>query len=116
MTPRGENVKSIERMRLDAESVSTTVLTGAPRQHLTACKPEELLGVRAGANNALPDSDPSKLTAQWVSDLRVAAKELGVLRRALHPGEDPAQSLTRRLAQYASVIEAVIGTEPGSGS
>jgi hypothetical protein len=103
-------------MRLDGESVSTTVATGAARQHLTTCKPEELLGARARANNALPDSDPSKLTAQWVSDLRIAAKELGVLRRALHPGDDPAQSLTRRLAQYASVIAAVIGTEPESGS
>lgn len=76
-------------------------------------RPEELLGVRARANHALPDGDPHKLTAQWVSDLRVAANELGVLRRALHPGGDAGQGLCARLADYALVVAAVVETPNG---
>jgi len=69
--------------------------------------------MRALANHALPDGDPHKLTAQWVNDLRVAANELRVLRRALHPGETAGQGLCARLTEYACVIAAVIETADG---
>lgn len=54
----------------------------------------------------------SILTSQAVSDLEVAAKELHILRRALHPG--PAgDGLCQRLMGYAAVIEATLRPEAG---
>ena len=77
-------------------------------------RPESLRRMRALANHALSDDDPHKLTRQWVSDLRVAANELRVLRRALHPGEGAGQGLCARLAEYALVIDAVVETGDGT--
>lgn len=75
---------------------------------------ESLRRMRALANHALPDGDPHKLTAQWVSDLRVAANELRVLRRALHPEENAAHGLCARLGEYACIIAAVVETPDGA--
>jgi hypothetical protein len=52
----------------------------------------------------------SVLTSQAVTDLEVAAKELHILRRALHSGRG-ADGLCERLMGYAAVIEATLRTE-----
>ena len=74
---------------------------------------ESLRRMRALANHALPEGDPHKLTAQWVSDLRIAANELRVLRRALHPEENAAHGLCARLGEYACIIAEVVETPDG---
>ena len=97
---------------------ATEPTSPAPRDsresNVGARRPESLRRMRALANHAMPDGDPHKLTAQWVSDLRVAANELRVLRRALHPGEGAGQGLCARLAEYALVIDAVVETGDGT--
>jgi hypothetical protein len=56
----------------------------------------------------------SILTSQGVTDLEVAAKELHILRRALHP-RAAADGLSERLIAYAQVIEATLRTAVRDG-
>ena len=49
----------------------------------------------------------SILTSQTVADLEVAARELHILRRALHP-KAASDGLCERLMGYAMIIEATV--------
>ena len=101
-------------MSLSQTSEPTIVAMREPREpRLGTCRPEELRGLRARANHALPDGDPLKITLQWVNDLHIAASELRILRRALLPGDEAAMGLSNRLVEYACVIASVIETPDG---
>lgn len=104
MNRKSERAMSIETMAEPSLADPRESNVGARRR-------ESLLRMRALANHALPDCDPHKLTVQWISDLRVAANELRVLRRALHPGENAAHGLCARLGEYACIIAAVVETD-----
>lgn len=118
---RGEVAVKPEQWRGDGESgrpgraggddeglATQVVIRRANGASVEAYGRKALRSRMAVANDALPHDDPQKLTWTWVADLQMAARELRILERALHPESNPEQCLSARVTRYAAAVEAML--------
>ena len=62
----------------------------------------------ARVTEPLANDHAPKITGQWVVDLRIAAEELLIVQRMLHPNVKAATLICDRLQSYADAIAAAL--------